>query len=260
MKRHQPAAFLAGLLNAYPMGFYAPAQLVRDARRHGVEVKPIDARFSIWDCTLEGERGPAAVRTGLRMIKGLGQAAAERLVAAHTALAFVDVADLARRAPLDRKDFYALARAGALSGLAGHLRNALWQVTRVEASTPVLRDPTPEEVTPCLIAPTEGHDIVQDYAAIGLTLGRHLLALLRPALQRRRLSTAAELSGYRHGQLARTTDLVTHRQHPETANGVIFITLEDETGHVNVVAWNVVAEAQRSEVHSAKLLTVFWHW
>ncbi|HEY4372530.1 MAG TPA: OB-fold nucleic acid binding domain-containing protein [Burkholderiales bacterium] len=101
---------------------------------------------------------------------------------------------------------------------------------------------------------------MQDYAAVGLTLGRHPLALLRPALRRRRLSTAAELHGYRHGQLARTTGLVTHRQRPETAAGVVFITIEDETGHTNVVVWNSVAEAQRIDMLNAHLLTVYGHW
>jgi error-prone DNA polymerase len=194
------------------------------------------------------------------MVKGLSAGGAARLVAARDAAAFINVQDMARRAALDRGDLNSLAHAGALTGLAGHRRNALWQVTGVEAPVPVLAVPTREAQTPELRQPSEGQDIVADYQSVGLTLGRHPLALIRPLLRQRRLATAIELRGYRHGQLARASGIVTHRQRPDTAKGVIFITLEDETGHVNVVVWSRVAEMQRVEMLGAKLLTVYGTW
>ncbi|HET9047325.1 MAG TPA: error-prone DNA polymerase, partial [Casimicrobiaceae bacterium] len=197
LKRYEPAAFTAALLNSLPMGFYAPAQLVADARRHGVEVRPPDVTRSDWDCTLErcslapegGEgRGEVpALRLGLRMIGGLAEAAAQRIVAARTAQPYIDVADLAHRAELDRRDLTALADADSLAALAGHRHGAVWDVAGVEKMPPLLAGTTFDDADPALVAPTEGQDILADYRRIGFTLRRHPVALLRCQLRERRM-------------------------------------------------------------------------
>jgi len=283
LKHHEPAAFCAALLNSQPMGFYAPAQLVQDARRHGVEVRPVDVTVSEWECTLErseerGARseeenqtssssslaphsslpsaGPVALRLGLLMVKGLAQASAERIVRARAERAFDSVADLARRAALDRRDLKCLAAADALAALAGHRRAAHWQIAGLETNPLLLRDAPVREADPALPAPTEGERLVADYASLGLTLGRHPLALLRGQLARKRLATAAEVRAMPHGRFARAAGIVTGRQRPDTASGVVFVTLEDETGYVNVVVWRALSERQRRELLGSRLLAV----
>ncbi|HSD53811.1 MAG TPA: OB-fold nucleic acid binding domain-containing protein, partial [Burkholderiales bacterium] len=277
IKRHEPAVFLAALLNSQPMGFYAPSQLVQDARRHGVEVRAVDVTQSEWECTLEdGEGGggkavgshascastpspPAAapaVRLGMLMVKGLSEAGAHRIVAARAAVPFADVADLARRAQLDRRDLKCLAAAGALNALADHRRRAYWDVAGVETRPNLLREALVDERPPRLAAPTEGEDLVADYESLGLTLGRHPLALLRDRLRHMGLATAAEVRAARHGQVLRACGIVTGRQRPDTASGVVFVTLEDETGCVNVIVWRDLGDRQRRELLGARLLAV----
>ncbi|TMH46963.1 MAG: error-prone DNA polymerase [Betaproteobacteria bacterium] len=263
LKHHEPAAFTCALLNSQPMGFYSPSQLTQDLRRHGVTILPADATVSEWECMLEEFENPPhpegqpALRLGLCLVKGLSQAGGERLVAARRAQAFADAGDLARRAKLNAHDMQALAAAGALAGLSGHRRHALWDVAGVERM-PALLDAAPiEEAQPLLAAPSEGENIVADYANLGLTLGRHPVALLRERLQRQRMFTAAELKALPHGRLARVTGLVTGRQRPGTASGVTFVTLEDETGMVNVIVWRDLAERQRKELLRSSLLTVY---
>jgi error-prone DNA polymerase len=264
LKRYHPAAFTAALLNSQPMGFYAPAQLVADARRHDVEVRPVDATISDWDCTLEG-RGESrlsrdadpALRLGLRMIAGLGEAAAQRLVAARQERAFADVADLAHRARLDRRDLEALADAGALASLAGDRHRAVWEVAGVERLPAMIAGSTFDEEAPELAPPSEGENLVADYRRLGLTLGRHPLALLRPRLRERRLATAAALREAPHGRLMRTAGIVIGRQRPDTASGVVFVTLEDETGTTNVVVWRTLGERQRRELLGSRLMAVY---
>ena len=247
LKRHHPAAFLAALLNSQPMGFYAPSQLVQDARRHGVEVLPPDATASEWDCTLAG----GAMRLGLRMVGGLSEQGARRIVAARP---FESVAELARRAELNRKDMKRLSASGALQSLAGHRRNARWLAAGAE-SRPALGAPILEPA-PALAPPPEGEEIAADYASLGFTLGRHPLALLRGRLERLRHRTAEQLRTLPHGGTARAAGLVTCRQRPDTASGVVFVTLEDETGCINVVVWRDLAERQRKELLGASLLGV----
>jgi error-prone DNA polymerase len=260
LKCHEPAAFCAALLNSQPMGFYGPSQLVQEARRHGVEVLPVDALASDWDCTLGPAAGPASagdvrLRLGLRMVAGLSRAGAGRLIEARR-LPFESFGQLALRAGLERRDLECLAQAGALAGVAGHRRAALWTVAGIEQPAPLLRDCVVREPTPALPLPTEGEDIVADYASLGLTLGRHPLQLLRPQLRRRRLLPAEQLQHARHGQLVRAAGLVTCRQRPGTASGVMFVTLEDETGCVNVVVWRDLGERQRRVLLGAQLLAV----
>jgi len=258
LKHHEPAAFCAALLNSQPMGFYAPAQLVQDARRHGVEVRPVDVTVSDWECTLESfeSRDAPAVRLGMLMVKGLPQASAERVIRARGERTFDSVADLARRAGLDRRDLKCLAAADALAALSGHRRMAYWQVAGLESAPVLLRDAPIHEADPALPVPTEGERLVADYASLGLTLGRHPLALLRDCLQRKRLATAAEIRAMPHGRLARTAGIVTGRQRPDTASGVVFVTLEDETGYVNVVVWRSLSERQRRELLGSRLMAV----
>jgi error-prone DNA polymerase len=250
LKCHHPAAFCAALLNSQPMGFYAPSQLVQDARRHGVEVRPPDVCASAWDCTLES----GALRLGLRMVSGLTEAGAARIVAARAGGAFASVEDLARRAQLDRRDLRVLAAGGALAALAGHRRQAHWAAAGVPQAPGLLRAARLDEPPVALPPPGEGEEIVADYASLGLTLGRHPLAFLRPRL--RAVLPAAALQARAHGQPARAAGLVTCRQRPDTASGVIFVTLEDETGSVNVVVWRDLAERQRRELLGARLLEV----
>ncbi len=256
LKHYEPAAFCGALINSQPMGFYAPAQLVADARRHGVEVRPVDVTKSEWDCTLEAASRQPSLRLGLRMIAGLCEDAASRIVAARTEHPFSDVDDLARRATLNRHDLRCLADAGALAPLAGHRHDAAWAVAGIERLPPILAPSTFVEVAPDLAVPTEGQDIVADYRAVGLTLHRHPLALLRTRLARMRLVTAAEVQAAPHGRLVRTAGIVTCRQRPDTASGVVFVTLEDETGFVNIVVWRNLVDRQRRELLGARLLGV----
>jgi error-prone DNA polymerase len=303
LKHYEPAAFTGALLNSQPMGFYAPAQLVQDARRHGVDVRPVDVTVSEWDCTLEGphprpllaseERetitltsisgtletpGQTAflgevsgsiqplaekldlspvLRLGLRMISGLTEAAGLRIIAARETTPFASVADLAHRAQLDRRDLAALAEADALAALAGHRHAAMWDIAGVERLPAILAGSTFDEIRPALPEPTEGQDIVADYRRVGLTLRRHPLALLRSKLAERRFKSASEIATTPHGRLARMAGIVIGRQHPDTASGVIFVTLEDETGAVNVIVWRDVSERQRRELLGSRLMGVY---
>jgi DNA-directed DNA polymerase III PolC len=258
LKHYEPAAFCAALINSQPMGFYAPAQLVRDARAHGVEVRPVSATISDWDCTLERrDDGRAALRLGLRLVKHLSKEGALRLLAERGRRAFDSVADLAERAALDRRDLEALAAADALASLAGHRHRAVWQVTGVECTLPLLPAATAvDEGTPLLRAPREGQDIVADYGSLGLSLRRHPLALLRDKLKRRGVLPTQDLWGQANGRLVRTAGLVITRQRPGSAGGVIFVTMEDETGYVNLIVWNRVAVEQRAALLESRLLEV----
>jgi DNA-directed DNA polymerase III PolC len=258
LKHYEPAAFCAALINSQPMGFYAPAQLVRDARSHGVEVRAVDAVLSEWDCTLERRGdGRPALRLGLRLVKHLSSDGAARLLAARASRAFDSVADLAGRAELDRRDLEALAAADALCSLTGHRHRAVWQVTGVERALPLLPAATvPEEGIPMLRAPREGQEIVADYGSTGLTLRRHPLALLRDKLARRGVLPTQELWQQPNGRRVITAGLVITRQRPGSAGGVTFVTMEDETGYVNLIVWNSVAVAQRAPLLESRLLEV----
>jgi error-prone DNA polymerase len=299
LKCHEPAIFVAALLNSQPMGFYAPSQLVQDAKRHGVEVRPVDVSDSDWDCTLEhpqlctvrpevskgraepchrpvhpelalrqaqDDRGPVqpAIRLGLRMVSGFAQAAAERLTQARRISAFASVDDLARRALLDSRDLQALAHADALQSLAGHRRRQLWSAAgqgRPEksllADAPIIERANEQ---PNLFEAPEGEAIALDYAATGLTLRRHPLALLRDRIARRGWRSAEQLAQLKNGASAWACGIVTMRQQPETAKGVIFVTLEDETGSVNIIVWRHVRERQRPALLRSRLLAVAGQW
>ena len=278
LKHYEPAAFCAALLNSQPMGFYAPAQLVGDARRHGVDVRAPDVSASDWDCTLEkmgsetisprrhcamkeaSEKSsltPFSLRLGLRLVCGLTEAGAARIVAARRERPFASVSDMAHRARVDKRDLAALADADALASLAGHRHEAVWDVAGIERLPGLLAGGGFDEAQPALPAPTEGQDIVADYRRLGLTLRRHPLALLRRQLRERRLATAEDVRQAPHGRLVRTAGIVIGRQRPDTASGVVFVTLEDETGATNVIVWRDLGDRQRRELLGARLLGVY---
>jgi error-prone DNA polymerase len=218
-----------------------------------VTVRSPDVGVSEWECTLEHP----ALRLGLCLVKGLSEAGGKRVAAARKEAAFANVNDLVRRAQLNQRDSEALAAAGALASLSGHRRRAVWDVSGIERMPEVLERSEIVEAPAILSPPSEGEDIVADFASLGLSLGRHPLALLRGRLDRQGMATAAELKSLPHGRIARFTGLVTGRQRPGTVSGVTFVTLEDETGMVNVIVWNDLAERQRKELLRSSLMTVY---
>jgi error-prone DNA polymerase len=270
LKRHHPAAFLAGLLNAYPMGFYSPGTLVKDAQRHGVDVRPIDVARSHWACSLErGGSEPAppsrsprrtAVRLGLRYVAGLRRESGEAIACERARAPFRGVADLAKRAPLRRDELDALAELGALASIdpaARTRRAALWQVAALE------RDPTslfagrpPAEAGCPLPEMTPWEVTLADYRRSGITTGPQMLASLRPALRERGVLTAAELRRVPDGRLVRVAGHVIVRQRPGTAKGFCFVSLEDETGISNAILTPKEYCRFRVPLHEAKVLLI----
>ncbi|KAB8168476.1 DNA polymerase III subunit alpha [Lysobacter maris] len=261
LKCHEPAAFAASLINSMPLGFYTPDQILQDARRHGIRVLPVDARYSHWDCTLEPMRpegaGQPAIRMGLRMIAGFRQDAAERLTAARGQRSFIDAADLAGRAGLDPRHLALLADAAALKGLAGHRHRARWKVSGVEKPLPLFDGvPATVEPTPSLPVPSAFEDMQADYATTDTTLGRHPMSFIRRQLAARRFRRSSELATLAHGRRVRFAGIVRMRQRPQTASGVTFVTLEDEDGMVNAVVWHHVAERQHRVLVDSRLLAI----
>lgn len=258
LKHYEPAAFAAALLNSQPLGFYSPSQIVQDARRHGVVVRPVDVMASEIDCTLEplGEGMAPALRLGLNRISGLKVDSSNRIVIARNERDFISVDDLARRAGLNRMDLSCLARADALSSLAGHRRESLWETLAQDDPTRLAIPAGIESTSTAFEPKREGEEIVADYEALGLTLRRHPLAVLRPRLAKMKLKSAKDIAESRNGQFVRTSGIVTCRQRPATASGVMFVTLEDETGYVNLVVWNDVAERERKALLGSRLLGV----
>jgi error-prone DNA polymerase len=307
------------MLNSQPLGFYTPSQLVQDARRHHIEVRPIDVTTSDWDCTLEEEAAAPAkwaaprnlgsdpatkwgsdpdfvipqnldqpqaietksgsdphfpnpsqeaaskaphppVRLGLRLVATLAEPAARRILAARQHHPFTTTEDLALRAALDAGDLKALAAADALTALSGHRRQQVWDASALHRAPELLREAPTHEAPLALIEAGEGEAIAHDYAATGLTLRRHPLALLRPELARWKLRTATQLRDLPDGTPTRACGIVTVRQQPGTAKGVTFVTLEDETGTVNVIVWKALRERQRRELVRSRLLAVQGTW
>lgn len=285
LKRHHPAAFCCALLNSQPMGFYSPAQLVQDAQRHGVTVLPVDLNASSWDHTLESApvaarsegdmsnaadtRSPAeraatervaaksALRLGLRLVKGLSQQGAEELINARPAAGYRSVAEARQRCRLSRSDWDALAAGGAMNSVAAHRFQARWELLleqpRLELAPELV---VQNETQVQLPAPDEQADLEEDYRNTGLSLGRHPLALLREQGGLARCLRADQLAACRPGQLVHVAGLVTNRQRPGTASGVTFVTLEDESGQINLVVWQATAKAQRRALLTANILKV----
>ena len=318
LKCYEPAAFYAGLLNAQPMGFYSPSQLVQDARRHDIEVRPVDVLHSEWESTLERptyregqltSRQPA-LRLGFNRIKGLREVAASRIIEARAVQTFSNVADLSRRARLDRGEMARLTEGGALKTLSGHRYKTHWEAqgilpeaplmpvnateptqrrrradrntntagTNDSNSVPAIRNlPDAQVAEPrpafgsgpadvhhphdnervMLPPPDESDDLRADYSTLGLTLGRHPMAILREAGGPfRNCRKADELPGLRHGCFIQVAGIVTGRQRPGSASGVIFLTLEDETNNINIVIWTAVLEKFRAAVVQGRLLKI----
>ena len=260
LKHNEPAAFLAAMLNSQPLGFYSPSQLVQDARRHGVEVRAVDVMFSDLDATLEDLPHTPAVRLGLGLIAGLKRTSAERIVAARAQAPFDSAEDLSRRAQLEQFEMKLLAAADALASLSGHRRQQVWDAAALHAPPLLLRDAPVEEALLELPEAPEGEEIVFDYAALGLTLRRHPMALLRERLSAMRFKSSQALRDLPDGRLVRACGIVTLRQQPGTAKGVVFVSLEDEHGSVQVIVWKSVRERQRQELMNAKLLGVYGTW
>ena len=255
LKHHHPAAFTCALLNSQPMGFYAPAQLVQDARRHNVVIQPVDVFSSNWDCTLERKNDQFAIRLGLRMVKGFTRSGAQRLVRLRNQISFQNLHDLSQRGGLSKSDLQALAAANALSSLVNsHRRRAFWAVSGLKDPNPIFQNMQVSEGSPLLRTPSTAEEIQADYSSTGLSLGPHPLVLLRSELDQLGISTSAEIYQKTNGQKAQVAGLVITRQRPANANSVTFVTLEDETGNINLVVWKRLAEKQRRELLGAHLL------
>ena len=267
LKRHEPAAFCCGILNSLPMGFYSPSQLVQDAERHGVTVRAVDVQRSRYDHSLEPDATPRtpqpALRLGLRLVKGLSEAAARRI---ETHQPFPNLDTLVRVAELSNAELDYLARSGALASVAGHRYQAHWNVAGIERPTALGRVAEPDSFSPCeradfsndvvLPGPSAEQNLIADYRYLGLTLGPHPMALLRPHGALKGCRAAAELEDYQHGQFVRVAGLVTCRQRPSSASGVVFVTLEDETGNANIVVWTSVLERYRAALLQGQLLQI----
>ena len=257
VKHYYPEVFAAALLNSQPMGFYAPAQLVRDAQENGVEVRPPDINASAWDCTLEpSHTNRCALRLGLRQVQGLSEEDVDRMVAQRTT-PYRDPADLWRRAGLTKRQIVALARADAFASLGLSRRDVLWAVRSFsDVALPLLdgaADPEPSVTLPAL---TLGEQVVDDYGSFSLTLRSHPLALLRTTFARRGISSTAVLENSKNGDVFTLAGLVLVRQRPGTASGVVFVTIEDEAGIANLVVWPKVFEAHRRIVMGSRLMGV----
>jgi error-prone DNA polymerase len=257
LKCHMPAAFTCALLNSQPMGFYSASQLVQDLRRHGAGVRGVDINHSGWDCSLErGEDGAAVLRLGFRMVKGLSEEAGRAIAENRGTRAYASTQQLMEKAGLDRRELEALASAGALRTLEGHRHQARWAVAGVEKPGGLFASMDRFEAAPLLKRPTEGQNIVADYRSVGLSLERHPMYLVRHRLDRYRYVQAERLRDMATGQGVSVAGLVITKQRPGTASGVTFVTLEDETGYINLVVWKHVAERDRAALLNARLLGV----
>ncbi|MEG0002257.1 error-prone DNA polymerase [Comamonas sp.] len=260
IKRHEPAAFLAALLNSQPMGFYSASQLTQDARRHGVEVRPVDVMHSAFDCTLEDIEHRPAVRLGLRLIASLRGSSAARIEQERGRAPFDSAPELAQRCGLELHEMKALAAAGALATLSGHRRQQVWDAAALHAAPALLEEATIDEAQLELPEAPEGEEVLWDYASTGLTLRSHPMLLLRSKLDQYKLKTSQQLRRIADGRRVRTAGIVTLRQQPPTAKGTIFVTLEDEHGVTQVIVWRDVREAQRQVLLGARLLAVEGRW
>ena len=265
LKRHHPAAFFAGLLNSQPMGFYTPSQLVQDARRQGVNVLPIDINHSDWDHVLLDSRpspdSQPPMRLGLRLVKGLSRDGAQRIIEAQRQHPFRQVSELRRRAGLDKRDMEALADADALRSLSGHRHQSQWQIMALEQSRPLLQDELQQPASYFddavqLPAPGVAEEVLSDYRATGLTLRAHPMSLLRDRPPFNRCKCHADLATVGNRRFVRIAGLVTCRQRPGSAAGVVFLTLEDETGNSNVVVWKRTQQHFRRALMSGQLLLI----
>jgi error-prone DNA polymerase len=272
LKCYHPAAFCCALLNSQPMGFYLPAQLIQDASRHGVVVLTVDVNESCYDSILEfGENLPdkPALRLGFSLVKGLSVLGAESICLARSSGRFTSVQDLLTRAALNKKDSESLAAADALKTLSGDRHRVFWTVAGADKPLPFFESQSDRQaltieqsdfgVDVLLPVPSEANNIMADYASTGFTLRRHPVALLRPHLDLYKVTSASSLVSIQNESFIKAVGIVTSRQRPQTAAGVTFLTLEDESGFVNVVVWPSLGEKQRPIVRRAVLIGVIGH-
>ncbi|MES2883222.1 MAG: error-prone DNA polymerase [Pseudomonadota bacterium] len=257
LKHHEPACFIAGLLDSQPMGFYPPSMLVAEARRMGVTVRGVSVHASDWDSRVD-EDGSAhgLLRLGFNRVSGFNEAAARRIMAARAQAPFVDADDLATRAALSRRELDLLAQADALRVLAGHRNQARWMSLGYTPQHDLLAGVSRLEAAVSLPKPAEGAQILGDYQSTGLTLRRHPAALLRPRLDKLKVVPASRIAQLPHGRRTQVAGITMFRQRPPTAKGVMFITLEDETGIVNLIVWAKVQEAYREAAVTGSFLIV----
>jgi error-prone DNA polymerase len=257
LKVHHPAAFAAALINSQPMGFYSPGTIVQDAERHGVDVLPARVDASDWDCTLEGEAldidgDPPALRLGLRLVKGLGEKAGSRIEQSRRERAFAGVQDLIARAQLDKREVEVLAQAGALTGFGLGRREAMWNV-RAPREEGLLAGIELGDLMPELPEMSHAEQLALDYRATGVAVGDHAMNVVRPSLPAH-FKSSRDLTHVPHGALVSTAGLVICRQRPQTASGVVFVTLEDETGFVNLILWAQTFERWRHVATTSSML------
>ena len=258
LKCHEPASFLVALLNSQPMGFYAPAQLIQDAQRHNVNVKPPNLLLSNWNCSLESNKRQKknTVRLGLKMIKGLSKSGAQHLLKIRKEKKTLSQKELLIAARLSSKDMKALAQADALSLPDGNRRSALWLVSGIKNPAPIFENQPSKDDKAELPELTEGENIVADYEAIGTSLRNHPLKLLRNDLVALRTITASHIKKSPNGKIVRTSGIVINRQRPSSGKGVLFLTLEDETGLINVIFWPKIVQRYQRTILTSKLMLV----
>lgn len=262
LKCHEPAAFCCGLLNSQPMGFYSPSQLVQDIKRHHVEVRPVCVQNSQWDHSLETDamhqhpqRQPA-IRLGLRLVKGFSRQAADTLLQQRQVTTFTTLADFMRRCKLSKRDQDALAHANALACFSKNRFQTRWEVQGLQQESPLLKQEQQRESPVQLPQPSEAENLQEDYQSLGLTLGKHPMALLRNHPTLKGYKTHRDLYDLGHKRFVRIAGLVTGRQRPGTATGVIFITLEDETGNSNIIVWRDLVERKRAAIVQSRMLKI----
>jgi error-prone DNA polymerase len=261
LKCYHPAAFAAALINSQPMGFYAPAQLINDARKHGVEALPIDINSSAWDCRLEAsaeneKAGAPALRLGFRLIKGFSKTHADRIEAHQSTARFSSFEDFAGRTRLPRPALKQLARASTFASVGLSRRDALWLALPERDVMPLFEAAEDQETSVCLPPMSALHETLADYGTVGLTLRKHPMFFLRSMLNKLNIVQASDLTKVANGSKLKVAGVVLMRQRPSTAKGVTFVTLEDETGMINLVVWQAVWERHRRVAYTSAILVV----
>jgi len=264
LKCHYPSAFYCALLNSQPMGFYSPSQLIQDAQRHQIKTLEIDVLHSHWDSTLDLQKNAAgvmnaqpALRLGLRLVKGFNKNAAHRIEQLRQSQGFNCVEELAIRAQLNKQEIEALVGADALRAFSGHRHQAHWETAAIEAPQPLLEagaEILSEGIN--FPAPSDVQEVLADYQATGLSIKQHPMSLLRSQQPFSRCKTAYQLQLLNHGRFVRVSGVVTGKQRPGSASGVVFLTLEDETGNMNIVIWKNLQERCRKTLMQSKIMLV----
>ena len=258
LKYYYPEVFYCGLMNSLPMGFYSPSQLIQDAQRHNIEVRPICVNNSTWDHQLEKKTQGLALRLGFRLVKGIRETTVDKLVEYRQHRAFSHVAQL-KNLHIASNELQALASSDALKSISGNRYASRWQMMDLEHEMPLFSQSQSKVAESSIdydFRPTEYEELIEDYASTGLSVSRHPIRLLREAKCLGRYTPASDLVNVRHQTPVTVVGLVTGRQSPGTASGVTFVTLEDDTGNTNVVVWVGTARAQKQSFLTSKVLKV----